>query len=94
MNRIDVLEIVFDVQKITSYSPAMPTSPRHMHAVGDLQVLATRTVTYGPRSFAALAPSSGTAFQPHCDTRVDTDVDSIVDGEKLILFCLAYGSVS
>jgi len=40
-------------------------------AQGDLQVLATR-VTYGPRSFAACAPSSGTAFQPHFDTRHST----------------------
>jgi len=45
-------------------------SRRHLRsaASGDLQVLATRTITFGPQSYAASAPNFETVCHPHSET--------------------------
>ena len=69
------------------------TSRRYLRSAthGDLQVPRTRTVTYGPQSFAVLGPTVWNTL-PSTLRVSTTTLRQFQSGVKTILFRLAYGT--
>ena len=69
------------------------TSRRYLRSAthGDLLVPRTRTVTYGPRSFAVLGPTVWNTL-PSTLCVSTTALGQFQNGVKTILFRLAYGT--
>ena len=72
---------------------ATNTSRRYLRSAthGDLQVPSTRTVTYGPRSFAVSGPTIWNTV-PSTLRVSTTTLGQFQSGLKTILFRLAYGT--
>ena len=72
---------------------ATNTSRRYLRSAtyGDLLVPRTRTVTYGPRSFAVSGPTVWNTL-PSTLRVSTTTLGQFQSGVKTILFCLAYGT--
>ena len=72
---------------------ATNTSRRYLRSAthGDLLVPRTRTVTYGPRSFAVSGPTVWNTL-PSTLRVSTTTIEQFQSGLKAILFRLAYGT--
>ena len=75
------------------YSEHTNTSRRYLRSAthGDLQVPRTRTVTYGPRSFAVSGPTIWNTL-PSTLRASTTTLGQFQSGLETMLFRLAYGT--